>query len=55
MNIFQVSTKVSTLCKRFEACGTLERTLACVFSEVISKITTFLESALAALEAALEE
>jgi hypothetical protein len=55
MDIFQMTPKVTALCEILHTDGALEWPFACVFAEVISQITAFLEDALAVPEAALEK
>ena len=43
MNIFQVSTEISTLSEGLHALRACEWTLSCMFAEVISQIATLFE------------
>ena len=49
-----MSTKIATLGESLSAQVTLIRSLPCVFSEMITKIATFFEHAITALEFTFE-
>lgn len=54
VHVFQMSTKVTTLCECFLAVGTLKRTLSCMFSEMVPQIAALFENTLTVRVFALE-
>ena len=55
MHVFQMSTQVATLCKGFLTLGASKWAQTGMFTEVVSKIATFLKSAGTARVLALEK